>query len=360
MALFMPTLSIKKKAMSAILPKTIILWIIQLTAISIFSQKEASSIYRTSCGEYNLNPLFSLEKSEPHETRVFVEQASLHCSPNSSSDILDTLPFNASVFATDRIRISEMDTLYSTEVATGKRTAIDIFANEKEVWILVEYQGKSGYLINTDLAAYYQYYPNFLAGFIGKGNETQMVLRSFDEAEPNNIIQSYSCQMYFSAFEVRNQLYKGLDNPGDIVCYSTYTQSCPSTLYNEYISLHNGQFRFITSDISSGESNLYEIETTYFPLKFGNGTILLVANGDAEHIFNFQSATLNTYNYPPQIGIPIEQLVVKTGEYSEQILDNNGEPMMDENENYKVKIVKGQPMYYQWDGQNLVKVNIKK
>ncbi|MFM9986737.1 MAG: hypothetical protein ACKVOK_15970 [Flavobacteriales bacterium] len=319
-----------------------------------------TKFYTTPCQTFAVDQFFEFEESPQTTYHTYSEKTLLYCSPDENSEVIDTIGFNYQLVTTDLIQRYKQDTIFSTEVATGKKTAVNVFLNETGTWLLTSIDKKTGYIKKNDLANYVSTNPNFLAGFVGKNPDRQIELRSFDDSRPHAVLSIYLCKQFFHEFEIQNQYFNGLNTPGSVVRFTTFTQSCPSATYNEFIVFDKGKFTFITADMASGEGNQYDAETVYFPLQFSNGKVLLVAHGDWEHIFNYDNATLNTFDYPKNIGVPIENLIVITKEHTEEVLDANGEPIMEDEYDYKVKVVKSKPKYYRWDGKSLVKVSLKK
>jgi hypothetical protein len=322
--------------------------------------QETTKFYITPCQTFVVDQFFELVESPSLTYHTFSEKTLLYCSPDDNSEVIDTIGFNYQLATTDVIQRYKQDTIFSTEVATGKKTAVNIFLNETGTWLLTSIDKKAGYVKKKDLANYASSNPNFVAGFVGNNHDRKIELRSFEDSKPHTILNRYVCKQFFHEFEIRNQLFNGLDTPGSVIRFTTFTQSCPSATYNEFIVIDNGQFTFITADMSSGEANIYDMETVYYPLRFSNGKVLLVAGGDWEHIFNYDNATLNTFDYPKGIGVPIENLIVITKEHTEEVLDANGEPIMEDEYNYKVKVVKEKTRYFKWDGKKLTPVYLKK
>lgn len=324
------------------------------------SDQTADKIYSTPCQTFTIDSYFRVEETTTNVCYTFSDKTMLYCSPDETSEVVDTLWFNTQISSTDHIHRFVEDSIFAIDVATNKKRLVNTFMKETGHWYLINHNGKEGFIKHYDVATYVSNEPPFLAGFVDTNADLCMELRSFNKENPSRIVHTYKCLHYFHAFEIRSQLFNGLETPGSLVRYTTFTQSCPSATYHEFIQIDNGKFTSIASCMSGGEANLYQMEIVYLPLKFGNGKILLVADGDWENIFNYDTATLNTFNYPAQFGVPIENLIVITKEHTEEVLDANGEPVMENENDYKVKVIKEKPQYYRWDGQKLTQVIMKK
>lgn len=127
-----------------------------------------------------------------------------------------------------------------------------------------------------------------------------------------------------------------LSNMPDLLrLYWHHGESCPESEGNVFVTYKNGRMNEITHSYFSGEADISEFTKVYIPLKFGDGKILLVENGDSEHMFNSWDATLKTIPYPKNCKVPITQLVVT---------------VQGDTESGKAQIVR----YYRWDGEKLI------
>jgi hypothetical protein len=101
-------------------------------------------------------------------------------------------------------------------------------------------------------------------------------------------------------------------------------------------------------------------------MRFDNGNILLVENGDTENIFNYQTGTLNTWPHPKNLKVPVADLIVLVHEDAEATeKDLAAYDAQDfsagKHKELKLTITKHIIEYYRWDGKKLIKAQtIKK
>lgn len=81
----------------------------------------------------------------------------------------------------------------------------------------------------------------------------------------------------------------------------------------------------------------------YFPIKFGNGVIKLVQNGDVENMLDKYLGELNVFVPPKVLNLPLKNLVVKKRHYSYYKRD-------------EVMKEKDVIRYYQWNGTKLLRL----
>ena len=137
--------------------------------------------------------------------------------------------------------------------------------------------------------------------------------------------------------------YNGLTFCDGVIIYHDFRESCPGTSTTTFISVNNeGGLKKITSSYSRETSNT----TIYFPLKFESGKILLVAGGDVNGIFNYYSGELNTFDYPKEFKVPINEIIVEIkSEYSGTL------EIPEEAEE-----ISRDTIYYRWNGTELNKI----
>ncbi|MFT5818858.1 MAG: hypothetical protein ACI8ZM_000079 [Crocinitomix sp.] len=165
---------------------------------------------------------------------------------------------------------------------------------------------------------------------------------------------------YMHGYRLRISHQNGLANSGLLIAYETFRQSCPGASNTTLIILNKTGFKKVISNFSTGEAGTFDSETVYYPLRLTDSTVKLIA---ADHIIHngmdFEKVNLKAvvgYPYPEQIGVPIERLIVKTRSYTENVLDDNGAELMDENNNYQVKVIHEEPIFYEWIGEELIEL----
>lgn len=162
----------------------------------------------------------------------------------------------------------------------------------------------------------------------------------------------YYNHFYFTSVQ-NNALHK---MPNLLRLYWHHGESCPESEGHVFIFAGNGQMRELISASNTGEAGFYEFTKVYIPLKFNKGKVLLVENGDSEHMFNAWDATLKTIPYPKDCNIPITELIVSVEESGEEKTDAQGNIIIDKNGNTVMLITHKTIRYYRWDGAQLKEV----
>jgi len=174
-------------------------------------------------------------------------------------------------------------------------------------------------------------------------------------------VQSYDLNIgavdYFNHFYLTSVYNNALHKmPNLLRLYWHHGESCPESEGHVFIFASDGKMNEIISASNTGEVGFYEFIKVYIPLKFDKGKILLVENGDSEHMFNPWDATLKTIPYPKDCNIPITELIVSIEESGEEKTDSKGNSIIDKNGNPVMLITHKIIRYYRWDGVQLKEV----
>lgn len=242
-------------------------------------------------------------------------------------------------------------------------------------WYKVKlYDTITGYLQEKDIIRYvfrsYQhesdYYIDYLIWIENRhtDNAALKIVKSYDNY---TYPDTFTMKGFASFIEVK-PVYFGiaLKNVKKMFEVKSFMASCPGTSHSYFVADCSDSFRVVTSSFSTGESTYYQYITAYLPMRFDNGNILLVENGDMENIFNYQTGTLNTWPHPKNLKVPVADLVVLVHEDAETTEKDLAEyEAQDASEwNYKepkLTITRHIVEYYRWDGKKLIKVQtIKK
>lgn len=214
--------------------------------------------------------------------------------------------------------------------------------------------GKSP-LLDTDLKQ-----PRFRLNAVNRAND-----RNYSKLLE---VQSYDLNIgavdYFNHFYLTSVYNNALHKmPNLLRLYWHHGESCPESEGHVFIFAGDGQMSEIISAGATGEVGFYEFTKVYIPLKFDKGKILLVENGDSEHMFNAWDASLKTIPYPKDCNIPITELIVSVEESGEEKTDPQGNTIIDKDGNPIMLITHKIIRYYHWDGVQLKeakKIVIKK
>jgi len=294
-------------------------------------KKFVDSLYLiTKCDTISLELLEISRKRK--DLLIFQNQTYIYCSPSTESKIIDSLSSNMVVESWKPITRSYKPKEIERD---GKIVTIN---KAKENWYEVNNNEKKGYLFEKGLTL--KKLRNYVL-FGEKPNEYKYQILSFDSKDRNIVIDSMDLNRNHG-YNIESLVYNGLEYCDGVIRYHDFRQSCPGTSSITFIAINNKRiFKKLLSSYNGTESS----STIYFPLKFRSGKTLLVAGGNANEIFNYYSGELNTFKYPKNLDVPINQLIVETKvEYAEDI-----EGLSED----EIEITKSDTIYYQWNGIEL-------
>lgn len=296
-------------------------------------------------------PLYSYPYNNSGANKInvtFLEESYIFSKPDTNSEVLAKLPFNSIINRIEEIR---------TENA------------QEYWWIAVMHpndESKYGYIREKDLADYREkYYGSDYAFLVGESDTTiegykrQIVEIKRFSVKDNKMLERYKTKYKESGYRfhrIYNSTLKGTnpnnkENPRALFIYETYRQSCPGGGMKEFIIDDGNKLKLLTTSSSEGEGGYYEQTTAYIPMRFGNGKVLLVGDADVQNIFNWSKADLNIFPYQSKYNVPIENMIVienETNGYSSPDLDWEQDPE-------KAKVTTKSTIY-EWDGENLIKI----
>ncbi|MFN0032179.1 MAG: hypothetical protein ACKVOR_08485 [Flavobacteriales bacterium] len=325
-----------------------------LLCSNAFGQKTPKR-YPTDCTALNMGEYFIADAYE-HEGNylIYADMALVYCSPENNALVLDSLSFNTMVKVNERIKSSQLDTIFQTEIGNGKKTILDIFHKEVGEWYRIEHEKRGAYIKKEDVAIWN--IPGFLAGRKRIENFDTIELSSIDSTDEHKSDKRFLFDYLSHGFELEAVNFNGLKDCEVLIHYRTYRESCPGGEMHQFVAFTNDGFKEVASCSGEGEGGEYIWETVYLPMRFPNGKVLLVAYADIENIFNIETAELNTYPYPEKLGVPIDQLIVKTNEFTVPLLDEEGNDQYDEYEMRRVRVDHDPPIYYRWNGKEVGEV----
>jgi len=313
----------------------------------------SQSYFYTECDSYLLDDFFKVNTDIEKETyRVFSENAFVYCGPSTDAEQLGSLRFNTKVTATALIKRTKVDSFitYSGQFKRYTKYTVNI------KWLKIKYNHKEAFILYSDLADYYNLKHKFLLGQGGENQDYPKVIKAIKgNRNSHSVADSYGfSEMHGSAIEVIKN--NGLQNSGTLICYETYRESCPGATKFELIVLKNSHFYPLLTSYSTGEVGTFDTEEVYLPILHKDGVVKLTPISHFYLRYNSSiqlDSSYTGFNYPKNIGVPLENLIVKTHSYTELILDKNGEPIMDKNDNFKVTVITESPTYYAWNGDKL-------
>ncbi len=317
----------------------------------------AQDYYYTNCDSFQIDDEFVVTEQDEHEFKhSYAERAFVYCSPDSTQEPLGFVNFNTTLTTLETVSHVRRDSF----IMYSNRPNEYRYIYHSSSWKKINFRGGFGYVKANDLAD--EYYPNgqFLLQSNRKSYGEGVQLKAIS-AEPKMRRSLDKITLPFMhGYRLETCRDNGLKDSGLLLIYETFRQSCPGASSTNLVLLNEDGFHNLISNFSTGEAGMFEHETIYYPIKLANDSVKLIAVSDIMYVLREENGLnlneVSGYPYPNHIGIPIERLIVKTKSYTENILDENGKELMDENSNYRVNIINEEPVFYEWNGDKLIEL----
>lgn len=230
---------------------------------------------------------------------AFNNNALMYCQPDTTSRLLDTFNFN--------------------ELITSEPLEHSYF-NQGMYWHKIKDGNNIGYMRLADICdpkrTYFLYYSNkkLRVGFelvTDSNGSREMVAAKIFETETNKIISTSIIGPYVSTFDFGVNTYTPINKNG-LLYYSSSMESCPGWTYEGFYAVNGDSVILLADGSSEGEGVYYDVDVIYLPTYIGYRKIALMPGGRNEG-FN-----LDSFPYPKDIGVPIENLIVKFSEGADE------------------------------------------
>ncbi|MEL6864166.1 MAG: hypothetical protein AAFP19_07100 [Bacteroidota bacterium] len=287
--------------------------------------------YTTDCDTFLLDETIELVQGR-QRFRTFEAQNLIYCSPKENAEVLDSLPFNTKLTAYESIR----------------------FNSSSERWLKISHKNSVAYIKAT--VAWDNIWESGNA-LIVTTEDGQISLRTYPKDQPHVLRQTYAFPFMALERKVDVLIYNGLEATGQVIRYHGFSQYQG---INQVINVSpEGEIAEIISAQFENDWEYSHQEVFYYPMTFGNGTTLLVHQADYENIFDTHTASLRTFPYPADIGIPINQLIIKEVADSAAQVDEQGNTITDDGTADGMPIqetTKSIRTYYRWNGKKCIKI----
>jgi hypothetical protein len=261
---------------------------------------------------------------------TFLDSTKVYSRPDTSSEVLKVIEFNTEL----------------TLLREGNDNSIN--------WYEIESWNKIGYIKANDIIKH---------SVIGDGNKyfIQNLPRKTVVYKYSNQKKQFMDTLELSIYTntVEQIMHDGWKNVNCLFKISRISPTCGGGGTSLYIiDANNSMSVLISTGYNNTESIVdepYVESTVYLPMKFMNGKVLLVEDGDLKNIFDGHTGKLRTTSFPKDLTFPKGELVVKNIITEQAVLDANKKPIYIEDNawNYKTKtIIKNE--YYRWNGKKLI------
>jgi hypothetical protein len=280
---------------------------------------------------------------------TFSVSTNVYAIPDTTSEVIQVLPFNSSLDLIREGDIEEVKVAYLTD-KNGSRYSYSNYTSFK--WYEINLDHKKGYVKATDIVRH----------SLRDINNNKFFVESNIQSSSRIFKYSLTRKQFIDTLSINSDIdvVKPIDNNWKNVNIlfrvSSIKPYCGGGRYDDFVVDSNDSL-FVVS--TSGYDNIEDItqfdryeSNVYFPVKYADGDIQFVDASNWGYIYD----TLKFNSFPVKITVPKEEVIIKTVETEQAIFNSKKEPVVDKVGNVKTKSIKTTE-FYQWNGSELVMIH---
>ena len=240
-------------------------------------------------------------------------------------------------------------------------TPVNILAEVPGNFLICTPKGRSGYVNKNEVSLHLS---------IGKGGGGYYLigLSKYGTTDPTSCDKSQLKVVLTGERKLQDDVYLDsiLGNEYEIRnIYSTALKDVRTLLYLTYhcyseigysidhFIVDNGKLSRLILTGSSGDGGISDITNVYLPTHLSNGKKIVLARNGILSV-DERNAKPQLYEYPKNLGIPIEELIVVEQITEEMGFDQEkGEPLYNDDGTEMVYVAVNRTDFYRWDGNTL-------
>ncbi len=279
----------------------------------------------SNCDISSLNVEYLLKPPADLRPILFYDSMNIYCLPDETSEVLRTMKFRKSSYSLSSYMYANNDYWY--KLKGWRPDFMD-----------------GGYIKASILSDFYSGLSKDHIGYLGKviitppEESNRFVIKRFD-TQTNEVLQEYLIPNYLKYHKIEVIYNHTLKNVKQLMHFETEFDESPSSFNEEFIIEVNGQLvkllAFAEENYDGDEYTENQSHKVYLPIR-ASGKVVLAPEGRFERILQ-KDLSLDLFEYSPNIGIPIEDLIVV-----EKTVSNNT------NDEQAIFIE-----YYYWTGSQL-------
>lgn len=164
--------------------------------------------------------------------------------------------------------------------------------------------------------------------------------------------------LYLDMFLVDNIALK---DPGEVIYLSTYYPACGYAADDWFLGFKDNQFITLSHTTNWADAPYWANTTVYLPFKTNKGVVMASWSPyytDTNHLVTDTNGTIITYQLPEEYLKDIDQMIYQESSRSNEMLDKNGNPILDENEEPMLGSELYEKRWFKWDGTKILEVKV--
>jgi hypothetical protein len=259
-------------------------------------------------------------------------------STKANAIIIDTLPFNSPV---------------------------NILTEYPEFFLVCSPKAKSGYIKKTELYLHSLFWGykscTYLFGISKYGTNdntdcNRSTLKVVKVNDKNKIVYFYNDSIMGKNYKIKLIHNSALKNSEAVFYLSYHCYSEIGVVADHFIVDNGNELSRLILTSGSGDGGSSDISTVYLPVRLTNGKKIVLAKNGVLSV-DETTAKVETYPYPTNCGIPIEELiVVENKSVEDQWNEEKGEKVYNKDGTEALDISNIETIYYQWTGKIIKRV----
>ncbi|KAA9333661.1 hypothetical protein [Adhaeribacter soli] len=301
------------------------------------------------------------------EKIVYADPVSLECMPKRFQDPNCGTGFEPGTFGKKTYVYESPKPGARKTDSLAFATSVNILAEYPEHYLVCTPKAKSGYVKKTDLYLYNQYAAGapgvsyyYLIGLTKIGNVevrecASSALKIVKIDDKKKVLETYTDSIKGEDFHLGEIYNSTLKN---VTTFFHLSYSCFDEIgvFYDHFIVDNGKLMKLLVEGGTGDGGYSDFSNVYIPIRLTNGKkVVLARNGSLT--VDSETGKVETYPYPANSGIPIEDLIVVEDVSVEALFDEDtGKSKYNKdgtaaNVRTVLKVV-----YYRWNGKALRKV----
>lgn len=259
-------------------------------------------------------------------------------STNSNAKIIDTFKFN---------------------------TSVNILSENGDFFLICSPKAKAGYVKKTDLYLHALFWGlksyTYLFGINKYGTNDNIdcktsILKVVKTNKDNALVDIYIDSIRGKNYEIKQCYNSALKNSEALFYLNYYCGNEMTTITDHFLVDNGNKLSRLIITSTSGEGGQADISTVYLPVRLTNGKKIVLAKNGVLAI-NEMTAKAEIYSYPPNSGIPIDELIVVENKSVEMLWDEDkGELKRNNDGTMAENITNVVTNFYQWNGTTIRKI----
>ncbi len=285
------------------------------------------------------------------QASVFSSSAKVYSKPDTNSIIIESLYFKNPL---NLLEVGEDVKEIKTEIIDSFNVKHSLTTFKIQSWYKISLKSGIGFIKNSDVSTHTFGDEKGLCNYFFLQKNSCWIYK-FDNTK-NQFVDSLELKSFRNDYAktVEVNSWKNVN----ILFRSTMTNAyCGGGITTVFVIDANGKLSELIRTESSFDDEIPDghVSNLFLPIKFNQGKVLLILNGDIENVFNTFTGELNISKFPPKLIVPKNEFAVFNDTQIISQQDMNGELLLNTDGSYKTKTIE-KTKYFKWNGFQLTEI----